>query len=181
MFFATKAETDKMNKSNFVFKRKITDQNLKEFNEHLLSVDWNDVLKNTNPNSVYDEFLKRFMPLYDSDFPVKKIQIKLKNLASPWITKGILKSSKRKQKLYERFLKRRTPLNELNYKNFKRIFESTKQKSKPNYFKERLDKYKNGVIIKHGVPHGLPHMGYSMGYPKIFYRPDFKLFVILSV
>ena len=69
----------------------------------------------------------------------------MKNLASPWIAKGILKSSKRKQKLYEKFLKRRTPRNELNYKNFKRIFESTKQKSKSNYFKERLDKYKNDV------------------------------------
>ena len=37
--------------------------------------------------------------------PKVKIKIKPKNLLSPWISKGILKSSKRKQKLYDKFLK----------------------------------------------------------------------------
>ena len=39
---------------------------------------------------------------------MKKIKLKSKNLASPWITRGIIKSSKRKQKLYEKYLKRKT-------------------------------------------------------------------------
>ena len=82
---------------------------------------------------------------YDTFFPKKKIQINKKNLASPWITKGIIKSSKRKQKLYEKFLKRKTPHNENNYKDYKRLFETIKHKSKANYFNERLNKYQNNV------------------------------------
>ena len=39
--------------------------------------------------------------------PHKKIKLKSQKYNNPWITKGIKKSSKRKQKLYEKFLKNR--------------------------------------------------------------------------
>ena len=85
------------------------------------------------------------MSHYDTFLPIKKVQIKTKTFSSPWITRGIVKSSKLKQKLYEKFLKRKTPHNENVYKNYKRLFESIKHKSKVNYFKERLDRYRNNV------------------------------------
>ena len=40
-------------------------------------------------------------------FPKKKIKLKPQKYNNPWINKGIKKSSKRKQKLYEKFLKNR--------------------------------------------------------------------------
>ena len=46
------------------------------------------------------------------------------------MTKGLLKSSKLKQKLHEKFLKRRTSRNESIYKACKSLFESLKKKSK---------------------------------------------------
>ena len=50
------------------------------------------------------------------------------------IASGILKSSKRKQKLYENILKNRNSVNKENYKTFTRLFESIKLKSKKNYY-----------------------------------------------
>ena len=44
--------------------------------------------------------------------PKLEIKVKFKNDQSPWISKGITKSSKKKQRLYEQFLKNRTPKNE---------------------------------------------------------------------
>ena len=41
-------------------------------------------------------------------FQKKEIEIKSKYLNTPWITKGIRKSSKRKQRLYEKYLKIRS-------------------------------------------------------------------------
>ena len=41
----------------------------------------------------------KFSELYDVAFPETKIEIKTKNLLSPWLRKGLRKSSKRKQKL----------------------------------------------------------------------------------
>ena len=40
-------------------------------------------------------------------FPMNKMKIKTKDLKSPWITKGIKKSSKTKQRLYSKFKKKK--------------------------------------------------------------------------
>ena len=79
--------------------------------------------------------------------PYQKIKIKVnsKSQCSPWITPGILKSSKRKKKLYEKFLKNRNSVNKENYETFARLFESIKQKSKKNYYHNFLITYENDM------------------------------------
>ena len=84
---------------------------------HILSsTDWNEVLCKIITIESYDQFIKKFSLIYDDCFPIKVIEIKAKNFLSPCITKGIKKSSKRKQKLYEKFLKKKSPKNEKNTK-----------------------------------------------------------------
>ena len=61
------------------------------------------------------------------------------------MTKGLLKSSKRKQKLYKNFLKKRTSRIESIYKSYKSLFESLKKKSKKNYYTRRLENYQNDI------------------------------------
>ena len=55
-----------------------------------------------------------------------------KNLISPWITKGIMKSSKQKQKIYNKLLKSRTKENEVIYKAYKNLFEVIRKKIEKN-------------------------------------------------
>ena len=50
----------------------------------------------------------------------------------PWITLGIRKSSKRKQRPYEKFLKSKTAKSEEEYKTYKNMFGTIKRKSKRN-------------------------------------------------
>ena len=71
-------------------------------------------------------FLERFIKLYDQAFRERNIEIKKKNLLSPWISKGLRKSSKRKQRLYEKFLKQRSDKNYETYKIYKNLFEKLK-------------------------------------------------------
>ena len=59
-----------------------------------------------------------------------EIKLKRKPFLSPWITKGILRLLKRKQLLYERFLKNRTSRNKTRDKEYKNLFETIKRKSK---------------------------------------------------
>ena len=61
------------------------------------------------------------------------------------MTKGLVKSPKKKQRLYENFLKDRNPEKELNYKQFKTLFESLKKKSKKNYYSELVNSYKYNI------------------------------------
>ena len=45
----TESELDKTEKTRFIYKRKITDINLKKFKESLLDVDWCNVLQDVTP------------------------------------------------------------------------------------------------------------------------------------
>ena len=55
------------------------------------------------------------------------------------MTKGLQKSSKRKQKLYDKFLKSKTEENEKKYKAYKSLFKILKEKSKKIYYSRKLD------------------------------------------
>ena len=59
-------------------------------------------------NESYNKFLEIFSSLYEKYFLLTKVKLKPKRKKCPWIADGIAKSSKRKQKLYEKFLKHRT-------------------------------------------------------------------------
>ena len=109
------------------------------------STDSNYVLGKTITNESYNQFQKKFSLIYDDCFPIKVIEIKIKNLPSPWITKVIKKSSKRKRKLYEKILRKRSSKNEKEYKDYKQLFEKIKKDSKKKYFQEKLSFYKNDI------------------------------------
>ena len=66
-------------------------------------------------------------------------------MSSPWITWGLKKSSKRKQRLYEKFLKCRNGNNEKAYKIYKNLSEKLKFQSKKLYFQNKLKQYENNI------------------------------------
>ena len=106
---------------------------------------WDCIKEIGNPNEAYSKFLYNFSSLYEEAFLKLEIKIKQKKLISPWITKGIMKSCKQKQKLYNKFLKLRTKENEVIYKAYKNLFEAIRKKSERTYKSELLVKYKNGI------------------------------------
>ena len=111
-------------------KRIINADSIQEFRDILSEVDWGNLYLISNPSDAYEYFLKVFSGIYDLAFPLKTISVKRKTMQNQWMTKALLKSSKRKQKLYEKFLKKRTLQNESIYKGHKSLFESLKKKSK---------------------------------------------------
>ena len=58
------------------------------------------------------------------------IKLKAQDIQSPWLTSGIKKSSKRKQRLFEKFLGTRSNKSELKYKKYKTLFEAIQKYSK---------------------------------------------------
>ena len=90
-------------------------------------------------------FLNVFCNLYEIAFPKIENKVNSKTRSSPWIERGILKSSKPKQKLHAKILKNRNFVNKENSKTFARLFESIKQKSKKNYYHNFLITYENDI------------------------------------
>ena len=140
-YIAEKEDTNK----EFIYKRRFSDQSIRTFKVRLRDINWSKVRQCRNANEAYINFFNIVDLLYDECFPVAKIRLKQKKHFTPWITKGIKKSSKRKQKLYEKFLKQRTILNEEKYKAYKNLFESIKRTSKKSYFSKKILQYKNNM------------------------------------
>ena len=61
------------------------------------------LINSKKTDSAYGAFLNKFTSLYDKIFEKFAVTLKSKTLKNPWITKGILKSSKTKQRLYDEF------------------------------------------------------------------------------
>ena len=135
----------------YIYKRIVNNNAIEMFLQKLHETDWEEIETSRNPNVCYKIFLKKFMSLYDEYFPIKMIKLKTKEILSPWITTGINKSSKRKQQLYEKFLKSRCKIVENAYKNYKNLFEQIKKHAGKLHFSDLIIKYKNNIKMTWSV------------------------------
>ena len=133
--------------TTFITKRILNTKSIELFKQKLYETSWDEMEMPQNPDQAYKTFLTKFSDLHNIYFPTKIIS---------WITKGIKKSSKRKQRLYEKFLKNRSEKHELAYKTYKRFSESIKKHSKKLHFSNLILKYKNNIkkpweVIKESI------------------------------
>ena len=108
IIFATKSKIDADNSEQYIFKCNISDLSINKLKQILRNIDWNNIKILQNINDAYCKFLETFLSLYKECFSKIKVKLKPKRQFNPWIKKGIRKSSKKKQKLYGNFLKKRT-------------------------------------------------------------------------
>ena len=78
-----------------ITKRVINNKAIELFKQELCKSSWDDVINNKNPNDAYNHFSHKLIVLCNKYFPKQDIRIYKKDLQSPWITRGIKKSSKR--------------------------------------------------------------------------------------
>ena len=111
-------------KNRYLRKRIINESSKATLKRRLRETSWDAVKGLDNPNKSYVAFIETITQIYDDCFPKTKFKIKSNNKANPWITKGIPKSSKRKKKLYEKFLRNRSIQNEKIYEDNRKLFET---------------------------------------------------------
>ena len=99
-----KHQSENLHKTLLLWKK-----NIEKFKNIQQSRNWDDIKNVEDPSKAYKYFLSIFIDIYDQPFPKTEVKVKFKSDQNPWITKGIAKSSTKKQRLYEKFLKNRTP------------------------------------------------------------------------
>ena len=115
------------------YKRSYCEKNIDKFKNILHNRNWDDIKKIEDPNKAYKYFLNIFIDIYDKSFPKSEVKVKFKSDQSPWITKGIAKSSKKKQRLYEKFLKNRTPKMKRHIKLIKTYLKPLKRDQRKHF------------------------------------------------
>ena len=118
---------------------------MEQLNRSLNNESWLNVFNSCDTNSSFDNFLTIYLKHFNAICPPETIKIKQKNLANPWMTPNLVKCSKRKQKLYNKFLKNRTSVNENSYKLYKRFYQRLLIVSKKNYYVNKLEVYRGNL------------------------------------
>uniref|UniRef100_A0A8C6LAH3 Reverse transcriptase domain-containing protein n=1 Tax=Nothobranchius furzeri TaxID=105023 RepID=A0A8C6LAH3_NOTFU len=114
------------------------------FKTDLMEQNWEEVYVE-DVNMAYGKFLNIITSLYEKNCPLLYKVDKNKYAKKPWITKGIQKACRKKNKLYKDFLKKRTEEAEQNYKIYKNKLISIMRSSKRNYYSKLLEGNKSNI------------------------------------
>ena len=90
-----------------------------------------------NPNTAYDALINEITHSMDSTIPERYIKQGDTEQKS-WLTKGILKSINKKNKLYKRFIKNPSSVNKETYSKYRNKLTQVIRMSKRGYYTELI-------------------------------------------
>ncbi|XP_041453069.1 uncharacterized protein LOC121406116 isoform X2 [Lytechinus variegatus] len=99
--------------------RKETPRNIEMLKQDLLFEEWNDILNTNDVNTAYEYFNSKLQFYYNKNIPLVRNKRKRNTPINPWITKGILKSIKTRNRLYKQHLKNPTDTSLVVYKTYR--------------------------------------------------------------
>lgn len=117
--------------------RNCTTNNIRRFVSSIKENNWDDVLDKHDVNVAYDIFYNIVDSTYNDCFPYRKITKRGKK-KHPWITKGILTSIQRKNKLFKRYIKNSTESNKTSYNTYRNKLNHVIRFSKRLYFNNKF-------------------------------------------
>ena len=94
----------KTDEASYIVIRDKNTTNKTLFCNHLSAINGYDLAGIHEPKLAYSSFLNKFNDTYNSCFPLEKIKTKRSTVKKPWLSKGLLKSVKQKNRLYKRYL-----------------------------------------------------------------------------
>ena len=132
-------------KNQFTTSRKLTEKTLKEINDVLASHDWTVLLNSNDVNENFNIWHNTVLNCIDKIAPEKRRKLNPKKQEySPWLTKGIKNSSRKKNKLYKEWLTDRTnTVKHTNYNEYRRLLQKIRRVSKKQYFNSKCLEYKH--------------------------------------
>ena len=144
--FHISATNSKIPKPNVKHYRSFSNDNIAKFRSELSRTDFSEIMLFDCPNYAYTKFIDLYKTSFDTAFPLKTTTVKSRNMKrEPWMTLGLLNSSRQKSKLYTRKLKKPTALNILQFKTYLKLFNKIKRKAKITYYKTILEENKHNI------------------------------------
>ena len=130
-FIVLPAVKPKVNPCKIQFR--IFDEHSKQkFTRALCNVSWEEVLNDNCVNKNFDKFQNILYLIYNQHFHIKTKVLNKPNESSPWITSGIIKSTKTKNKLYKLF--QLNVITHERYTTFSNRLKSVIKAAKQNYY-----------------------------------------------
>ena len=137
-------------KPKYVTYRVINTDTIYKLNEALGNESWNHVYSTNDVNIAYTNFFTSYTKMIDTYLPLKTVRFsKYKHKISPWITPGLLKSLKTKEKMYLKMLSARNTANfesnKAKYEIYTSIYNKTIKAAKKLYWANRFEYVKSDI------------------------------------
>ena len=129
---------------HFYNARVYSSKNITIFTNKLKDCDWTTILNNTNGKKTFSDFYSKFCQLYNDSFPIKRFQSKYKN-KHKWLTGGLKKSIRIKNKLFIRYRHFPTDENLNNYKTYKRQLSRLMKITERDYYNNLITDNRNNM------------------------------------
>ena len=116
--------------------RRSNPENIARLKEALIATDWSDVLLDQNADSSFDNFFSKFVLLYDENIPLCKrnSRNRKKIPRMPWITRSLLISINKKNKLYYKYKTTKSEQSRMNYTRYRNTLTTILRVSNKNYY-----------------------------------------------
>ena len=124
--------------------RNETRNNIDSLNFDLAQEEWLDVLNQFDANNAYETFINKLLFYYNKNIPLTSNKSR-KRINNPWITKGILRSIKTRNRLYKTALKSQNNEKLSKYKQYRNRLTSIIRLSRKLYYSRKLENSKNNV------------------------------------
>ena len=125
--------------------RSINKESIQKMNDELNSYNWMELLCNSNTEDAFNIFHNVLVESFNTCMPEKTKRVKNKTyMHEPWITKGIMRSMTKLKQLYIKMLKNKENTTDIEkYKNYRRILQQVKRKTKMHYYRSKCKEFKN--------------------------------------
>ena len=105
-----------------------------------------DIENYENINESYDFFHKNYQAVLNKHAPIKSLTKKQQDLErKPWVTNGILTSTKIKNQLYKKFKKSKLNSDYQKFKKYRNLINTLLRKSKKHFYKEYFTTHANNI------------------------------------
>ena len=147
IFSIVKTQPPRNNNNNRTYYRDYSEFDNQCFIDDVKSIDWHSILDpDESLNDKAHEAISTLNVIVDKHAPIRLAsRSKQKLLDKPWLTKGILKSIKKKQKMYRSYFLSKDPEKINKYKRYSNILSRLKSKNKEDYYTMQFSKYKDNL------------------------------------
>ena len=127
-------------------KRAVTKANMDKLRSEVQNINWEFLRTIKDVDDAYSDFKETFMCLYNKCIPEKNLSNKETKIhKKPWITKGFIKSSKIKNKLYKKILNNGNEELKAKYKYCRNRLNKLKNILKRRYYEHKFDTAKSDI------------------------------------
>ena len=129
---------------NEVLTRKVNSKTIATFETELANVEW-DNLPDSNAEEYFQSFFDTLSSKVDMSFPLQKLPPRKVKPDPPWFSQALKVSSRVKNKLYRRFMDKKTQLAKVKYKDYLREYKNLIRAAKRKYYGALISTYKNNI------------------------------------